>query len=171
MNPGSEGPRGPRLNYWLNVLELKAFHTIALSFHTFIESASQDAHNRVAQRRFHRDWEHAYVAAFCLPYRSTQESPGVFLYHPTVPNYPQARFPAVVVFSEIYQVTGPVARFARQIAGHGYIVAAPSSYHEFTGPEALAYDGPGTDAGNDYKIQKVRPTTKKELRNAVFFLK
>lgn len=45
-------------------------------------------------------------------------------------------------------------RFARQIASHGYIVAAPSSYHEFTGPEALAYDGPGTDAGNEYKIKK-----------------
>lgn len=53
-------------------------------------------------------------------------------------------------------VTGPVSRFARQIAGHGYIVAAPSSYHEFTGPEPLAYDGPGTDEGNDYKIKKVR---------------
>lgn len=52
-------------------------------------------------------------------------------------------------------VTGPVARFARQIAGHGYIVAAPSSYHEFTGPEPLAYDGPGTDEGNRYKITKV----------------
>jgi len=51
-------------------------------------------------------------------------------------------------------VTGPVARFARQIAGHGYIVAAPSSYHEFTGPEALAYDGPGTDKGNAWKIEK-----------------
>ena len=36
-------------------------------------------------------------------------------------------------------VTGPVARFCRQIAGQGYIVAAPSSYHEFTGPEPLAY--------------------------------
>lgn len=52
-------------------------------------------------------------------------------------------------------VTGPVQRFARQIAGQGYIVAAPSSYHEFTGPEALAYDVPGTDAGNDYKVRKV----------------
>jgi dienelactone hydrolase len=51
-------------------------------------------------------------------------------------------------------VTGPVARFARQIASHGYIVAAPSSYHEFTGPEPLAYDGPGTDAGNEWKITK-----------------
>lgn len=51
-------------------------------------------------------------------------------------------------------MTGPVQRFARQIASHGYIVAAPSSYHEFTGPEALAYDGPGTDAGNAWKIEK-----------------
>jgi hypothetical protein len=30
------------------------------------------------------------------------------------------------------------------------IVAAPSSYHEFTGPEPLAYDGPGTDKGNEW---------------------
>lgn len=52
-------------------------------------------------------------------------------------------------------VTGPVSRFARQIAGQGYIVAAPSSYHDFTGPEALTYDGPGTDQGNDWKVKKV----------------
>lgn len=51
-------------------------------------------------------------------------------------------------------MTGPVARFARQIASHGYIAAAVSSYHEFTGPEPLAYDGPGTDKGNEYKITK-----------------
>ncbi|KAL8807074.1 MAG: hypothetical protein Q9182_000907 [Xanthomendoza sp. 2 TL-2023] len=51
-------------------------------------------------------------------------------------------------------ITGPVARFARQIAGHGYIVAAPSSYHEFIGPEPLAYDGPGTDEGNALKVKK-----------------
>lgn len=51
-------------------------------------------------------------------------------------------------------MTGPVARFAKQIAGQGYIVAAPSSYHEFTGPEPLAYDGPGTDKGNDWKVAK-----------------
>jgi carboxymethylenebutenolidase len=28
---------------------------------------------------------------------------GIFLFHPTIPNYPNARFPGVVVFSEIYQ--------------------------------------------------------------------
>ncbi len=58
---------------------------------------------------------------------------------------------------DCFEVTGPVARFARQIAGQGYICAAPSSYHEFTGPEPLAYDGPGTDAGNDWKVKKVCP--------------
>ncbi|KAF2090112.1 alpha/beta-hydrolase [Saccharata proteae CBS 121410] len=78
----------------------------------------------------------------------------IFLFHPTIPGYPKAKFPGVVVFSEIYQVTGPVARFCRQICSQGYIVAAPSSYHEFTGPAPLAYDGPGTDAGNDWKVAK-----------------
>jgi hypothetical protein len=28
---------------------------------------------------------------------------GIFIFHPTVPNYPKAKFPGVVVFSEIYQ--------------------------------------------------------------------
>lgn len=51
-------------------------------------------------------------------------------------------------------MTGPVARFARQIASHGYLVAAPSSYHEFTGPAPLAYDEPGTDDGNRWKVEK-----------------
>lgn len=48
-----------------------------------------------------------------------------------------------------------MARFARQIAGQGYIVAAPSSYHDFVGPEPLAYDAADTDRGNQLKIQKV----------------
>ncbi|PHH51329.1 putative carboxymethylenebutenolidase [Ceratocystis fimbriata CBS 114723] len=78
----------------------------------------------------------------------------IFVFHPTIPQFPNAKFPGVVLFSEIYQVTGPVARFARQIAGQGYIVAAPSSYHEFTGPAPLAYDVPGTDAGNAWKVAK-----------------
>lgn len=100
---------------------------------------------------------------------------GIYVFHPTIPGYPKARFPGVVVFSEIYQgkfdsyvgantitaadsctVTGPVSRFARQIAGQGYICAAPSSYHEFTGPEPLKYDAEDTDKGNQWKISKVR---------------
>ncbi|KAL1987538.1 hypothetical protein VTN96DRAFT_3465 [Rasamsonia emersonii] len=78
----------------------------------------------------------------------------IFVFHPSLPGYPNAKFPGVVVFSEIYQVTGPVARFARQIAGQGYICAAPSTYHEFTGPEPLKYDAEDTDKGNKWKVTK-----------------
>lgn len=64
-------------------------------------------------------------------------------------------------------MTGPVARFARQIAGQGYIVVAPSSYHDFTGPEPLAYDGPGTDAGNEWKVKKTLQSYDEDSRRTV----
>ncbi|KAI1499809.1 dienelactone hydrolase [Biscogniauxia marginata] len=100
-----------------------------------------------------------------------KESPmRIFLFHPNIPQYPNARFPGVVLFSEIYQVTGPVARFARQISGQGYIVAAPSSYHDFTGPEALAYDVPGTDKGNELKVKKTLQSYDEDSSKAVDYL-
>ncbi|RPD82601.1 dienelactone hydrolase [Lentinus tigrinus ALCF2SS1-7] len=46
----------------------------------------------------------------------------IFVIAPNVPGYPNAKFPGVVVFSEIYQVTGPVERFAGQIASQGYVI-------------------------------------------------
>ncbi|KAI1151118.1 dienelactone hydrolase [Nemania diffusa] len=94
----------------------------------------------------------------------------IFVFHPTIPQYPNARFPGIVLFSEIYQVTGPVERFARQIAGHGYIVAAPSSYHDFTGPEALTYDDPGTDQGNAWKITKTLQSYDADTSKTVDYL-
>ncbi|KAJ7081612.1 dienelactone hydrolase [Mycena belliarum] len=78
----------------------------------------------------------------------------IYVISPVVPNYPQAKFPGVVVFSEIFQVTGPVERFAGAIASQGYVVAVPSVYHEFQGPEAIPYDTEGTDRGNRFKIEK-----------------
>ncbi|KAJ5478607.1 hypothetical protein N7530_004116 [Penicillium desertorum] len=87
----------------------------------------------------------------------------IYVFHPTIPGYPKARFPGVVVFSEIYQVTGPVARFARQIAGQGYICAAPSSYHEFTGPEPLKYDAEDTDKGMRGRLARNLPLMMKTL--------
>lgn len=78
----------------------------------------------------------------------------IFVISPNLPDYPDAKFPGVVVFSEIYQVTGPVERFASQIASQGYVVACPSVYHEFEGPEPIPYDVEGTDRGNKYKIEK-----------------
>ena len=63
--------------------------------------------------------------------------------------------PAVVLFSEIYQMTGPIARTAAYVAGHGYVVAVPDVYHEFTTPgEVFAYDQAGTERGNQLKTTK-----------------
>lgn len=63
--------------------------------------------------------------------------------------------PAIILFSEIYQMTGPIARTAAMLAGQGYIVAVPDVYHEFTTPgEVFPYDKEGTDRGNSLKITK-----------------
>lgn len=78
----------------------------------------------------------------------------LFVFHPKIPNYPKVKFPGVVVYSEIYQVTGPVSRFAKDIAGQGFIVVCPSIYHNYESHEALAYDAEGTDKGNEYEIKK-----------------
>ncbi|KAJ3115891.1 hypothetical protein HDU96_010915 [Phlyctochytrium bullatum] len=68
---------------------------------------------------------------------------------------PRARFPGVAVFTEIYQVTGPVERFCRQLAGNGYVVACPESFHDFEkAGVVIPYDVEGTDRGNRYKIEK-----------------
>jgi len=65
------------------------------------------------------------------------------------------KFPGVILYSEIYQMTGPIARTAAMIAGQGYIVAVPEVYHEFADPgEAFAYDKSGTDRGNELKTTK-----------------
>ena len=40
------------------------------------------------------------------------------------------QFPGIVLFAEIYHMTGPIARTARLIASHGYVVAVPEIYHD-----------------------------------------
>lgn len=67
----------------------------------------------------------------------------------------EGRFPGVLLFSEIYQVTAPVRRLAAFVAGHGYCVAVPEVYHEYEAPgTVLQYDTGGTDRGNALKIAK-----------------
>ncbi|WP_375188189.1 hypothetical protein [Sphingobium yanoikuyae] len=46
---------------------------------------------------------------------------GTMRMHITRPSAP-GRYPALLLFSEIYQVTGPIRRLAASIAGHGFLV-------------------------------------------------
>lgn len=73
------------------------------------------------------------------------------LVRPAVPG----RFPGVLFFSEIYQITAPIRRFAALVAGHGYVVGLPEVYHEHEAPgTVLGYDQAGTDRGNALKYAK-----------------
>jgi len=64
-------------------------------------------------------------------------------------------FPGIVLFAEIYQMTGPIARTARLIASQGYVVAVPEIYHDFEPPGSpFAYNTADTEKGNRYKIEK-----------------
>ena len=65
------------------------------------------------------------------------------------------RYPGLVLYSEIFQMTAPIARTAALLAGHGYVVAVPEVYHEFEpAGTVLAYDQAGSDRGNRWKYEK-----------------
>jgi carboxymethylenebutenolidase len=60
-----------------------------------------------------------------------------------------ARYPGIVLYSEIFQLTGPICRTANRLAGHGFVVAAPEIYHRTCPPGlVIAYDDPGRMYGN-----------------------
>src|SRR6267154_1240472 len=74
-----------------------------------------------------------------------------YVFRPVV----KGKYPAVILFSEIFQATGPIRRFAAFIAGHGYIVAVPEVYHELEpAGTVLPYDQAGSDRGNADKYGK-----------------
>ncbi len=65
------------------------------------------------------------------------------------------RYPAIILYSEIFQMTGPIQRFAAFLAGHGYLVAVPEVYHELEpAGTVLTYDQAGSDKGNIDKYAK-----------------
>ncbi|MEM6777403.1 MAG: dienelactone hydrolase family protein [Planctomycetota bacterium] len=87
-------------------------------------------------------------------FRDIQTPTGRMRTHWFAPDCDRA-VPAVMLYSEIYQMTGPIARTAAMLAGHGYLVAVPEVYHEYADPgEAFAYDADGTERGNRLKITK-----------------
>ena len=71
------------------------------------------------------------------------------IFRPVAPG----KYPAILMYSEIFQVTAPIRRTAAILAGHGFIVACPEIYHEFEPlGTVLAYDEAGTARGNELKI-------------------
>jgi carboxymethylenebutenolidase len=83
----------------------------------------------------------------------------------------QGKYPAVILYSEIFQATGPIRRFAASIAGHGYIVAVPEVYHELEpAGEVLPYDQAGSDRGNADKYGKAVSSYDSDARAVLDYL-
>lgn len=80
-------------------------------------------------------------------------------------------FPGVVLFSEIFQITPPIRRMAKTLAGNGYFVAVPEVYHELEAPgTVLAYDTAGADRGNADKVTKELAGYDSDARAVLDFL-
>jgi carboxymethylenebutenolidase len=86
-----------------------------------------------------------------LPVPGAPGAMRLHLFRPAV----AGRYPGILFFSEIYQVTDPIRRLAAFVAGQGYVVAVPEVYHEYEAPgTVLRYDTPGTERGNALKTTK-----------------
>lgn len=65
------------------------------------------------------------------------------------------KVPGIILYSEIFQLTGPVRRTAAWLAGQGYLVAAPEVYHELEpAGTVLGYTPEGSARGNAHKTAK-----------------
>ena len=82
------------------------------------------------------------------------------------------QYPGLLLFSEIFQITGPIRRTAAMLARHGFVVVAPEIYHELEAPgTVLPYDQAGADTGNAHKTAKEIAAYDSDARAALDYLK
>jgi carboxymethylenebutenolidase len=63
---------------------------------------------------------------------------------------PEGKYPGILLYSEIFQLTGPIIRSANRLAGHGFVVAAPEIYHRIEPVgTVIGYDDLGRMRGNE----------------------
>ena len=83
----------------------------------------------------------------------------------------EGRYPGLVLYSEIFQVTGPIRRAAAMLASHGFVVAVPEIYHELEpAGTVLAYDEAGAARGNRHKTTKELSSYDGDARAALDYL-
>ena len=61
------------------------------------------------------------------------------------------RYPGIVFYSDIFQLSGPMRRACVRLAGHGYTVLAPEIYHRLEAPGCvIPFDDAGRARGLDH---------------------
>lgn len=83
----------------------------------------------------------------------------------------KGRYPGLVLYSEIFQITGPIRRMAAMLASHGFVVAVPEIFHELEpAGTVFAYDEAGAARGNRHKITKTLSSYDNDARAALDYL-
>lgn len=60
----------------------------------------------------------------------------------------EGKYPGVIFYSDIFQLTGPMLRACIRLAGYGFVVAAPEIYHRREKPgTAIPFDDSGRTRG------------------------
>jgi carboxymethylenebutenolidase len=60
----------------------------------------------------------------------------------------EGRYPGIVFYSDIFQLTEPTLRWCLRLAGYGFVVLAPEIYHRREPPgTVLAFDDEGKERG------------------------
>ncbi len=71
-----------------------------------------------------------------------------------------AHHPAVVLYSDIFQLTGPQVRMSTRLASYGFVVATPEIWHRREAPgSAIPFD----DAGRDRGLENGKKTSVAEM--------
>jgi len=81
------------------------------------------------------------------------------------------KYPGLILYSEIFQMTGPVKRTACLLAGHGFTVCVPEVYHELLpAGTVLTYTPEDSALGNKCKKDKTLRGYDSDFEAAVQFL-
>jgi carboxymethylenebutenolidase len=62
----------------------------------------------------------------------------------------EGKYPGILFYSDIFQLTGPMLRACARLAGYGFVVAAPEIYHRIEPPGlVIPFDDAGRTRGQD----------------------
>lgn len=67
----------------------------------------------------------------------------------------EGRYPGIIYYSDIFQLTGPMVRAVARLAGYGFVVAAPEIYHRIEPPGTVI---PFDDAGRARGLENAART-------------
>lgn len=82
------------------------------------------------------------------------------------------KYPSIIFYSEIFQITAPIERTAKIMAGHGFVVLVPEVFHELNPlGTVLAYDDGGKDKGNQDKFTKTLEAHDSDTHAMAIYLK